>query len=291
MLALLLFPLAAIDEPSAAQTGPPRAVIAADYQKKTLAYIDGRGEAVWSKKIQSIHDLQALPGGGVLYQTNFRNVLEAGADGEIVWRYDAPEGVEIHAFRRLPNGATLVAESGTRRLLEVAKDGSILAEVPLTVENPDRHRDTRLARKTPAGTYLVAHEKDAAVREYTADGTVVWEYDVGSKVYGVERLGNGNTLIGAGDGHRVIEVNPAGETVWELTSDDLPGVELAWVTMATRRPNGNTVVVNCHAGPENPQILEVTPDKEIVWSFKDFDRFGDALPVAVLPGGAASPEE
>ena len=42
-------------------------------------------------------------------------------------------------------------------------------------------------------------------------------------------------------------------------------------------------MVNCHAGPANPQILEVTPDKRIVWSFKDFERFGNALPVAVLP--------
>ena len=201
MLALLLAAVAApvggpADEPAAradVQTGPPRAVIAGDYERKTLARVDADGTTAWSKKIGAIHDLHALPGGHTLYQTNFRNVLEADADGEIVWRYDAPDGVEIHAFQRLPGGATLVAESGTRRLLEVAGDGAILAEVPLTVENPDRHRDTRLARKTAAGTYLVAHEKDEAVREYAADGTVVWEYDVGSKVYGVERLASGNT--------------------------------------------------------------------------------------------------
>ena len=224
-----------------------------------------------------------MPGGGTLYQTNFRNVRERDADGNVVWTYDAPEGVEIHSFRRLPGGVTLVAESGTRRLLEVARDGTILKTVPLTVENPDRHRDTRLVRKTAAGTYLVAHEKDEAVREYTADGTVVWEYGVGSKVYSAERLENGNTLIGTGDGHRVIEVNPAGETVWELTSADLPGVELVWVTACTRRPNGNTLVVNCHAGPANPQMLEVTPEKTVVWSFRDFGTFGNALPVAVVP--------
>ncbi len=292
MLALLLAATAWAAPPhaaapaagSAVQTGPPRAVIAGDYQKKTLARVNADGTTAWSRKIGAIHDLHALPEDHTLYQTTFRNVLEADADGEIVWRYDAPENVEIHAFQRLPGGATLVAESGTRRLIEVAKDGSVLVEVPLTVNDPDRHRDTRLARKTAAGTYLVAHEKDQAVREYTADGTVVWEYEVGSKVYGVERLKTGHTLIGAGDGHRVIEVNPAGETVWELTSDDLPGVELVWVTTATRLANGNTVVVNCHAGPENPQILEVTPDKRVVWSFKDFARFGNSLPVAVLPG-------
>jgi outer membrane protein assembly factor BamB len=263
MLALLLaapFAFSPVEDAAAVQTGPPRAVIAADYQTKTLARIGADGETVWSKKIGAIHDLHALPNGHTLYQTHFRHVIEADAEGETVWRYDAPEGVEIHAFQRLPGGATLVAESGTRRLIEVAKDGSILAEIPLTVEKPDKHRDTRLARKTAAGTYLVAHEKDETVREYDGDGTVVWSYDVGSKVYGVERLANGNTLIGAGDGHRVIEVSPAGKTVWELTSADLPNIELAWVTTATRLPNGNTVVVNCHAGPENPQILEVTPE-------------------------------
>ncbi|QDT15564.1 beta-propeller domain-containing protein [Alienimonas californiensis] len=291
MLALLLaapLALAPFDDAAGAssppQTGPPRAVIAGDYEKKTLARVNADGTTAWSKPIRAIHDLHALPNGHTLYQTNFRNVIEADADGNTVWRYDAPEGVEIHAFQCLPDGATLIAESGKRRLIEVTPDGSIRAEVPLTVDRPDKHRDTRLARKTPAGTYLVAHENDAAVREYDADGTVVWSFDVGSKVYGVERLANGNTLLGTGDGHRVIEVNPAKEIVWELTSDDLPGVELVWVTMATRQPNGNTVVVNCHAGPENPQILEVTPEKQLVWSFKDFARFGNALPVAVLPG-------
>lgn len=61
---------------------------------------------------------------------------------------------------------------------------------------------------------------------------------------------------------------------------DLPGIELAWVTMVDRLPSGNTRIVNCHAGPDNPQILEVTPEKEVVWTFKDFDHFGNALPVA-----------
>ena len=264
------------------QTGPPRAVVAGDYSTGTLARVDADGTVAWSKPIRAIHDLQLLPGGGTLYQTSFKNVVEADADGNEVWRYDAPDGVEIHAFRRLPGGATLIAESGARRILEVAPDGSILKEVPLTVENPDPHRDTRLVRKTDAGTYLATHESDAAVREYAADGTVVWEYDVGSKVYSASRLANGNTLIGTGDGHSVREVNPAGETVWELTSADLPGVELAWVTMCERLPNGDTRVVNCHAGPNNPQILEVTPEKKLVWSFRDFARFGDATPVAAV---------
>ena len=40
---------------------------------------------------------------------------------------------------------------------------------------------------------------------------------------------------------------------------------------------GNIIVGNCHAGPANPQIIEVTRDKKVVWTFKDFDNFGNAL--------------
>ena len=33
-------------------------------------------------------------------------------------------------------------------------------------------------RKTEAGTYLIAHEKDGVVREYDSAGKVIWEFDV-----------------------------------------------------------------------------------------------------------------
>jgi hypothetical protein len=46
--------------------------------------------------------------------------------------------------------------------------------------------------------------------------------------------------------------------------------------------NGNTLLVNCHAGPEQPQIIEVTAEKQVVWTFKDFQTFGNSLPVAVV---------
>jgi hypothetical protein len=51
-----------------------------------------------------------------------------------------------------------------------------------------------------------------------------------------------------------------------------------------RLANGNTIVGNCHAGPDNPQIVEVTPDKRVVWTWKDFTNFGNATTVwEVLP--------
>lgn len=178
----------------------------------------------------------------------------------------------------------MIAESGAARIIEVDRDGKIVHSIPLAVQNPDAHRDTRLVRPTPQGNYVVAHEALGFAREYDRSGKIVWEFNVGSKLYSAVRLSNGNTLIGTGDGHRVIEVSPDKKIVWEVTEKELPGVQLAWVTMVDRLPNGNTWIVNCHAGPDNPQVLEVSPDKKVVWSFKDFERFGNALPVAVPIG-------
>jgi outer membrane protein assembly factor BamB len=268
------------------QTGPNRSILAADYQKKILALVDSRNQVRWRIPIQDIHDAQSLKGNHWLVQTSFTNVVELDSTGKEVWRFsakptaDAPR-IEIHAFRRLPNGLTMIAESGAKRVIEIDRDKNVVRSFPLTVEHPHPHRDTRLVRPTSTGTYLVAHESDMTVREYQPDGKVVWSYPVGSKVYSAVRLKNGNTLIGTGDGHRVMEVDSNGNIAWELGEKDLPGCQLHWVTMVDALSNGNIWIVNCHAGPDNPQVIEVTRDKKIVWSFKDWDRFGNALSVAI----------
>ena len=270
----------------AQQNGAKRKIFAADYSKKVASLIDADNTPRWTIPIRDIHDAQPLPDGRWLVQTSFGNVVELDAQGKEVWKFEAGKTekggpIEIHAFRRLPNGLTMIAQSGAARIIEVDKDQKIVHSIPLTVPNPDPHRDTRLVRPAPNGNYIVAHEALGLAREYDRTGKIVWEYNVGSKLYSAVRLTNGNTLIGTGDGHRVIEVNANKEVVWELKQGDIPGVTLAWITMVERLENGNTWIVNCHAGPDNPQVLEVSADKKVVWSFKDFDRFGNALPVAV----------
>jgi hypothetical protein len=290
--------------PTAVQTGAPRRVLAADSSTKTLAAIGPDGRVEWKLPVGAIHDLHLLPDGHILYQDGWTRIVELDAQHKPIWDYNAKRNgntgrsVEVHAFERLPDGSTMIVESGPARIIEVDRDGNLLRETKLKVDAPSAHSDTRNARRTAAGTTLVAHEKDGVVREYDAAGKVVWEFDVplfdkqrkgghgpeafGDQAYSAIRLENGNTLIGTGNGHSVLEVTPAKEIVWKLEQHDLPGIVLAWVTQVRRLPNGNTLLVNCHAGPDNPQIIEVTPAKEVVWTFKDFKTFGNSLPVAVV---------
>ena len=99
----------------------------------------------------------------------------------------------------------------------------------------------------------------------------------GEQVFGAIRLANGNTLIAGGNNNRVLEVTPEGKIVWSIDQHELPGITLAWVTTLEVLPNGNIIFGNCHAGPDNPQLIEVTRDKKVVWTFKDLKTFGNAL--------------
>ncbi len=274
----------------AEQTGAGRRLLEADDSKQRLAIVAADNSLEWELKVGAIHDAAVLPNGNILLQQGWQKVVEVTPSKKTVWEYDAGkmngnEGkrVEVHAFQRLDNGLTMIVESGPARI---------------KVNNPNAHSDTRLVRKLANGDYLVAHEADGTVRQYDPAGKVIWEYEIplfgkapkgghgpegfGNSVFSAIRLPNGNTLIGGGNGHCVLELTPKKEIVWKVEQNDLPGITLAWVTRVERLPNGNTMIGNCHAGPDNPQFIEVTPDKKVVWTFKDFTNFGNSTPVQAV---------
>lgn len=271
--------------------------------KGHVAIVARDGKIEWEVECKhNSHDIALLPNGNLLLHTTPVTVVEMTPKKEVVWKYEAKpkEGykgrVEVHAFQRLADGNTMVAESGNRRIVEIDKDGKIVKEVALTVKKPDPHRDTRMVRKLESGNYLVCHEGDGCVREYDGTGKVVWEYALdlggrpasnghgpeghGTSVYGALRLKNGNTVISGGNNNRVLEVDPKGKIVWSIDQKELPGITLAWVTTLHALPNGNLIVGNCHAGPDNPQLFEVTREKKVVWKFTDFKTFGNSLATA-----------
>jgi hypothetical protein len=279
-------------------TSPAHRVLAADRGHLVRFSPDGKPE--WSFDIGSgIHHFQQLPNGNILTHQNWVKLIEISPNGEVVWSYDcahnngnAGRRIEVHTFQRLPDGRTMIVENGAGRIIEIDANGQLLHELKYQVSRPDVHRDVRQAHKLENGNYLVCHEGDGRVVEYSPSGEVKWDYEVplfgkerrqghgpeawGNQVFNAVRLPGGNTLIATGNGHGVIEVTPDRNLIWELHQHDLPGITLAWTTSLEVLPNGNIVVGNCHAGKENPQLIEITRDKQVVWTFRDFDVLGNA---------------
>lgn len=273
-----------------------------------LAILDAHGAIEWEMPWGGIHDVHRLANGHLLVQEGGARIAEIDpVTKTVVWRYDSGKQngndgkrVEVHSFVPLADGHLLIAESGPARLIEIDREGKLLRQVPLVVQHPDAHRDTRLVRRLANGNVLVCHEGDGCVREYDlTTGKVVWQFDVplfgkdkkdghgpealGNQVFGALRLASGNTLIATGNGHSVLEVDPAGQIVWSLQQAELPGITLAWVTTLEVLPNGNYVVGNCHAGKGQPVLVEVEPrSKRVVWTLDAFDRFGNSVSNSML---------
>ena len=289
--AILLSNVFAADGSKLEITGKGHRFFAADYDKHVMAIVGADGKIEWKKPMNGgCHDAWMLENGHILWTPSGDKIFDLDPkSNQEVLVYDAKtngnqkQDVQVHGIQPNPDGGVVVFESGPKRVIEVDKDGKILKEVKLPIEKGDPHHHMRNARKLANGNYLLCLSADSKVLEVDPSGKPVWEFPMhGSEPYSAIRLANGNTLIGGGNAHRVIEADKDAKEVWSIGETELPGIKLVWVAQVQRLANGNTIIVNCHAGPDNPQLIEVDKDKKVVWSYRDFENFGNALPVGFV---------
>jgi hypothetical protein len=240
------------------------------------AVIDEAGQTVWEYAGGS-RDGFVLPNGNVLIAFGDRVEEVDRRAKQVVWSYRLdPINKEIGTAQRLYSGTTLVTELGIKpRLLEIAPEGEkIVREVPLQPETDNAHMQTRMARQLRNGNYLVPHLLAFAIKEYRPDGQVVNVLRTDLDALGGRpaenwpftaiRLDNGNTLVSLTHGNKVIELDPHGELVWQVNNQDVGGL-FKDPCGSQRLANGNTVV-GSHAANTGISMVEVTPEKKIVWS-------------------------
>lgn len=281
----------AAEEPAAPVRHP---FLCADNAQGKVFKVSAAGQVEWETSAPQCQDVWMLPSGNILF-SHKGGVKEMTPAKEVVWEYKAPEGAEVHTCQPLPDGAVLICECGTRRLIEVARDGGVRKEIVLETKTKGAHGQFRIARKLADGHYLVAFTGERLVREFDAAGKPVRTITVPGNPYVALRVPGGNTLIACGDGHTLIEVDPQDKVVWRIDENDLPGHPLRFVAGLQRLPNGNTVVCNWgghgHIGGQ-PLIFEVTPDKKVVWQVDDHKTFRAISGVQLLdvPGDVTKGE-
>ena len=265
----------------------------------TMFLIKG-GKVAWTYQIprkdetngqeSEFSDMHRLSNGDIVfaYKTGWRKIdatgktihdykcpqVGTGADGKAIW-------AECHSAQPVGMDKVLFMQNGMPAklmLYNLATDKIEMEHVMKTKEPVDAksiHGQFRNVRLTKAGTYLIAHMNLSKVIEYDRDWKEIWSCDAPS-VWHAARLTNGNTLIGGNQNAFAREVNPKGETVWELKDGDLPGIKINSVHQAIRLANGNTIICNWTARvkkddwPKIVQVIEVTPDKKVVWAFNEW---------------------
>ncbi len=198
----------------------------------------------------------------------------------MVWEYKGTQS-EVNTVQAVGEGRYMLTEAGPKpRILEVDKEGKVVVEVAIQAQTKDTHLQTRMTRKLANGNYLVPQLLDKVVREYSPEGKVVWEAKTPETPaecwpFTAIRLENGNTLINCTHGKISIEVDKEGKVVWQLSNADLPEPLLKDPCGAQRLSNGNTVITSYGAnGAGEVKLLEVTPEKKVVWTWRDERKHG-----------------
>ncbi len=263
-------------------------ILLVDKGKITWTYSTGPG---WE-----YDDVWMLSNGNVLF-TRQQYVAEVTPDKKVVWRYDAPEGTEIHTCQPIGLDKVMFVVNGLPPHLIVMNITTGKVEVdhilpaPSLTDPKTVHAQFRRARYTPQGTYLVSFLTMNQVVEYDKDFNAIWTYEVKSP-WAAVRLRNGNTLITNEKDTLTLEVTPKKDVVWRLTPGELPE---QWryinTQSATRLANGNTIVCSRGGSGKGPQLVEVTRDKKVVWVLNDWANFGPATAVQILddPGIPEAP--
>lgn len=235
------------------------------------------GQAEWDAGEKGARDGFVLPNGNALIAWS-KEVREITREHKVVFRYKlSADNSEIGTAQRLTSGNTLVTELGKRpRLIEVTEQGTVAVDVALQPETDNAHMQTRMARKLPNGNYLVPHLLAFKVKEYRPDGSIASEIKTDLESLGGRaaenwpftaiRLDNGHTLTTLTHGNKVVEWDAKGEIFWSVSNQDLEGKPLVDPCGAQRLPGGNTMIAS-YGATQGVKILEVTPDKRIVWKY------------------------
>ncbi|MFG0265678.1 MAG: hypothetical protein ACF8AM_11100 [Rhodopirellula sp. JB055] len=214
-------------------------------------------------------------------------VVQIAPDGKetLIWKGTQSE---VNSTHPTAEGTFVITEAGKQpRLLELSSTGEVILEFPLACQKKNHHMQSRMARKLADGTYLVPHLLDFAVFHYDRNGEILGKLDttvpgdaehaIHSWPFTAIRHGDGQTLVTFTNGNRVVDFDADGKVIWTLTNEDLPGEWLQDPCGAQVLPNGNVVITSYAGGRADvdaPKLMEVTRDKQVVWTYRDGQKVG-----------------
>jgi hypothetical protein len=250
-----------------------------------LRELDPESNVVWYYHCRIDHDYQVLPSGNLMLHTITdrmvpalgvglkRNpyILEISRDKQLVWEWRGEE--------HLDELEELLPPSGWRHFQErvrgqFAFDWAHNNTCQIIPQNATAHKERDgggPVRFKPGNIVFSYRSVDVIGVIDRETGRIVWAWGPG-EIDGQHKphvLPNGRILLfdnGMLRGwSRVIELDPlTGAIAWEWTAEPKEDFFSGAISGAQRLPNGNTLI--CEGG--KCHLFEVTPDREIVWSFR-----------------------
>jgi acetyl esterase/lipase len=220
------------------------------------------GRVLWRRGNHRSTEVAVIEGGHVLYIEDPKGVVtELDGKQNVVWQYKT-KGASLVSVQRLGNGNTLLVDDVATRVFEVAPDGRVV----WSVEKPEfQGMAMRRARRTAAGTTLLAVQKAGLILELDGAGAVVKKWDFAGRMPAQALpLADGTILIGLAGPGEVRKVTADGRvlTVFGGNND---AARTAWTSGFAPLPGGGLMVTDYMAG----RILEFDAAGKIVAQMKN----------------------
>jgi hypothetical protein len=260
----------------------PQEFLAGGSGWKEIVKANTNGEIVWRHSIgngSECNSVAQLKDGNIIYSYK-KGAKVVDENHKVIWEYNAPQGTELQSASETKEGNYLLGQCGNpTKIFEFTPKGKLAVEVSFDTGIKNPHAQTRKVSKTNKGTYLVPLFATRSVREYNKQGELVNEVKIGGNPFCAKELKNGNWLVGCGDAHRLIEINPqTKEIVWEVKQNDIKGARLAFVAELIPLDNGNVIVCNWTGhdknGAKTPKLFEINRDKQLIWKLEEKSEFG-----------------
>ena len=266
-----------------------RKLLLHDEGKNQLSYLDMSDPSKrWNEPVPSGRDIQLVGKGRVLIGTGLGYEERDIVTGKKLYELTSYKGT-ISA-RRLGNGNTVLVGLNWQE-----KEGIVLVEVDeqgvtKRLINYPGFTYVRLIRETVQSTLLVS--ADNIIFEGDMNGNIIWQ----AKLVGHDhphawqplRLANGQTVVSGGYTGNIQVFDTDGSLIRTIGGPEK--VNPKFYAGLQILPTGNLVVINWQGhgpamGEKGIQLLEYTPDGELVWSWKqDATVFSSLQAVIILDG-------
>ena len=197
------------------------------------------GRVLWRRPNHRSTDNGVLPNGHVLTIEDPKGlVVELDAKQQPVWRYQSTSA-SLVSVERLANGNTLLVDDLATRIFEVDTAGKVAWQVEL----PEyKGQAMRRARRTAAGTTLVAIQKAGLILELDPKGAVLRKHEFPSRMPAyAQPLSSGGMLLGLAGPGEVRHLDAAGRTVQTFAGDN-NAARMAWTSGFASTPEGGLLV-------------------------------------------------
>ncbi len=197
------------------------------------------GRVLWRRTNHRGTELSVLNNGNILYIEDPKGVVtEIDPQQKVVWQFKT-EKASIMSAQRLDNGNTLLVDDSTPRLFEVTPDGKTV----WNVAKPEyKGQSMRRARRTRAGTTLVAIQDAGLLLELNQNGDVVHKLEFPHRMPAYAKpLPDGGMLIGLAAPGEVRRVDASGKTTMTFAGMS-DAIRMAWTSGFTETPEGGLIV-------------------------------------------------